>query len=612
MSHANNDTYYAKATAVATAGGKVYISDKAATPDYQETSGPVSASASSADVPFYLYAQPDAGKVFDRWERDGATVSNAAEYTATVTSSSKDQASPVEAVFTAYFRDRAAVELVPGNIPGTASISKTDNVVGDVVTLKYVLPRIPAYGCKNLMIAFEGWQDQDGVILSTDSEYTFEIKESATISPIVVNKASYKAEGYYRIRNAFNRTLAVIGNFKYSTKSSANFVDGLLRWVFPEDYVAADFANKVWNGSDDDPGVDVESMPSTVIYATGSNLNPDAGPESAILSKVDLSAQGVKISDVVSGATFTLKNESATSPGYAYLDAGLASFKMTHQEQDETLPDGTKVHRLYCRPMIGSPGANAYRSMAVQPIDEEHFDDFWFGAAASEEMLFEGGYWTSMYTAFPYECRDGVEAYYVREATTVSGEQYALLERIEGDRVPANTPVLLKCQGLKSRQNRLLPLLPSQATDIPAVEGNLLVGEFSLNTSITYQSREAANFLYTVAGRPEFNPDYMRVLSVNTAGEVGFYSLPPEEDGSQPKLAPNKVWLDMRSLPARSAVVRLSTGGKSGIHEYPVADGDGYESADADNTVYDLYGRRVANPQPGTLYIVGGKKTVFK
>lgn len=606
MSHANNDTYYAKATAVATAGGKVYVSAKAATPDYQETSGPVSASASSADVPFYLYAQPDAGKVFDRWERDGATVSNAAEYTATVTSSSKDEKAPTEAVFTAYFRDRAAVELVYDSKYGTATISNSDNVVGDVVTLTAVPVKITGYGTPspNIMITFEGWTDETGAVLSTDRTYTFEITEPKTITAQFKDQNSLKERGYYRIRNFGNRVLNIVGNFEVSSTSiltRENYLDGLVEWVCPEGLDKKQWANGM-SYSSDTPERDAESLPGTVLYITGTVKNLDAEPGNDVMTNVNVAAQGT---DTYSMTKKYLSIQPMERAKYGYhmlpITGGVA-VKMTYAYGA-------------CRGLIGSGKVDdPYSAMAIQPIDEEHFDDIWFGAAASEEMLFEGGYWTSMYTAFPYECRDGVEAYYVREATTVAGEQYALLEQIEGGRVPAETPVLLKCQGLKSRENRLMPLLPEEATDIPAVEGNLLVGDYSLYTGITVTEKDssAGKYVYELHGLTDFNPDYMRVLSVNAAGEVGFYSLPPEEDGSQPKLVPNKVWLDMRGMPARSAVVRLSTGGQTGIHEYPVADGDGYESADADNTVYDLYGRRVANPQPGTLYIVGGKKTVFK
>lgn len=51
--------------------------------------------------------------------------------------------------------------------------------------------------------------------------------------------------------------------------------------------------------------------------------------------------------------------------------------------------------------------------LEIQPVDIEHIDKYYFGAMPDETMKAEGGYWTSMYTAFPYECYepDGVEAY---------------------------------------------------------------------------------------------------------------------------------------------------------------------------------------------------------
>ena len=236
--------------------------------------------------------------------------------------------------------------------------------------------------------------------------------------------------------------------------------------------------------------------------------------------------------------------------------------------------------------------------MAMQPIDEEHMDHFWFGALPDEAMEFEGGYWTSMYTAFPYECRDGVEAYIVKEATTANGVAYACLTRIEGDRVPANTAVLLKCLGLTTKENRLLPLAPE--TEIPPVEGNALQGVYQL-----FASKEKD-------GRKLFDESTMRVLGVNSKGEIGFFKLSAGADGAPQELKANRAYLDMSLLPGVKAAsaFRLKLGNSSSDIDAIDASGDPVRFEDM--RVFDLSGRPVALPVPGTIYIVNGRKMLWK
>lgn len=234
--------------------------------------------------------------------------------------------------------------------------------------------------------------------------------------------------------------------------------------------------------------------------------------------------------------------------------------------------------------------------MAIQPIDEAHMDEFWFGASADESMDFDGGYWTSMYTGFPYECRDGVEAYYASKAVEANGLCYINIEKIESGIVPPYSAVLLKCQGTRSRQNRLLPL--DFNGDYPALEGNLLSGVFQL-----YTDKERN-------GLVKFDESTMRIFGRNTAGELGFYKLAPDTEGSISYLKTNKVYLDLTKLESSVSGplrIRINKDGSSGMGSLEDA-----FCRPHDDIIYDLNGRRVLNPQPGSVYIRNGRKFIMR
>lgn len=591
----DSKTYYSKVTASAPSGeGMVYVSREATdAPVYAEVSSDT-LSAASDKHKYYLYAQAAPGKEFRGWFEGESLLSDQSVYNCEVTATSQDVNKPTEKVLTARFGERTAAVRISANMPdvGTIAISNPENQVGDEVTLTAKVARVPMYNCRNLMIDFVGWRNGKGEYLSHDMTYTFKVEEPMDVEAVFENKNALKLKGYFRVRNIFNRVLSIVGNYKYeSVGSTGNYLDGLLHWRCPDDLVPADFANKSWNATDDIPGVDVEGLASTVIYISGDNLDVNAQPDGNALKSVNAFGQGTETKKMT-GQTLTIKPAIATCPGYYILYGGLsAGLKMTHREGDEDR-DGDGVndgHFMYCSPLLGRcKYDDPYSWMALQPIDEEHIDDFWFGATADESMLFDGGYWTSMYTGFPYECRDGVEAYYAKEVVTANGVAYIQVEKIESGIVPAYSAVLLKCNGLRSRENRLMPL--DFDANYGKLDGNLLEGSFQLHTD------KNGN------GRVKFDETTMRVFSANAAGELGFYKLKGQADGTASELAANKAYLDLGKMPAESR--------KASAFKVAFADVSGIESvrqeaeADAPAEYFTLEGLRVANPEKGRIYIV--------
>ncbi len=79
----------------------------------------------------------------------------------------------------------------------------------------------------------------------------------------------------------------------------------------------------------------------------------------------------------------------------------------------------------------------------------------------------EGYYYTTLFTEFPYQLGEGVEAFYI----DAINEGQAHLTQVEG-RVPAMTGVILRSKSRAAVSNVLLPL----NEEVAAIDGNLLQG----------------------------------------------------------------------------------------------------------------------------------------
>lgn len=490
---------------------------------------------------------------------------------------------------------------------GIVSFTPESPQVGDEVTFK---AQINGYdfngktaGSTNLTYAFERWADAEGNTVSYDPEFTHTITEAVEYTAVFKQLwEKPRKGGYYRVRNMANRVLTLEGNYKLSMPSfiSSGIAadETLLRWALDKnhdyDKFKTDTPDYKYNYTDDNPGMDVEANPQTIFYIESGKENGNN------LTDVSISAQGTSTYGLTGKKMQILPMDQSIYPGYYHIYTGASTLKGKVGIKMNVLWDNGGAD-IKCVVYLGKDTDNeVYNAFAFQPLNEELMDYFWFGAAPDEAMRFEGGYWSSMYTAFPYECRDGVEAYYAKETATANGNSYICLTRIEDGRVPANTAVLLKCHGLETKENRLLPLDPA-TENIPAIEGNLLKGEFQLYTNSGK------------AGRKNFDESTMRVLGLNSKGEVGFFKLSAGEGGAAVELAHNRAYLDISSLPAAAKAVsfRVTTdmSGTAGV-ESVIENGESVKFEDAE--IFDLNGRRVIAPSAGQVYIVNGKKTLWR
>lgn len=549
---------------------------------------------------YYLFEKPNIGYEFDCWEitsgnSNAEIVGNIIQVQAQKSSSASK---PTEVIVVGKFKKRSQPIIAKSSNEqiGTVTISGNNSWDSGSVILKAEkawstgLTALNGYRCANA-VKFIGWFDNNtGDCLSTETEYSidniteemnivgqFELRQS-------INKDNYNG-GYFRARyySCENDYLTINADYGPSLASAP------FSWVSLDDYISFSL-----NHSD----------PANILQFTGSmTSNSDNNfqyeKEKSILERVNLIGQGTSTNGVT-GQYFTINHTA--QPGlvkftYNFLTTTLVLKATEHSKQSPSSPfNGHGNGGVPLEFGVGADHAGEapdYQSyFELEPIDEEHIDEFYFGAEPSSDLFFNDGYWTTMYTSFPYKCweDDGVEAYYIKEfweeGKDLGLEPAAMLEKIEDGIVPAKTAVLLKCKSTEPSQNRLLPLTddqPNYYTD------NLLKGSFQLNSK-------------SVA-KTTFSSSSMKVLSV-VDGEVGFYNL---EEGKE--LTANKAWLDISGLGSNASKIKLKVGDTATFVEGISVN---TPEEDANAPIYNLQGIQVKNLVPGQIYIKNGKKFIAR
>ena len=180
----------------------------------------------------------------------------------------------------------------------------------------------------------------------------------------------------------------------------------------------------------------------------------------------------------------------------------------------------------------------------------------------------DANYYTTMFTEFPYELKDGVEAYYIDAVN----EGVAHLTQIEG-KVPAMTGVILRSKSAAAVSNTVIPV----DEEVAAIEGNLLKG--------TCLPMEAENV--SVMKRAAEGETANIVMGKANAVEANQCYIDTPEDGS------NVIIAAAGEAPADPTAIQAATIARQA------------------SPIYDLQGRRVMNPTKG-LYIQNGKKAIVK
>ena len=297
---------------------------------------------------------------------------------------------------------------------------------------------------------------------------------------------------YYRLwSKTSNKYVWMVGDTYTAANRSS---DGFWGAIFSNSIVLHPKLSTVYSST---PSEEYASSAGTVVYITG---NPNA---SGGLNKVDIVAQGIGSQSIIKKAGSNVEIIAESTP------EGITKFYGNIFLGKRYLKDGASYGFGNSTILCGGDDNNEFE---LEPLDEAHMDKYYFGAAPKTKV--GDKYYTTMYTAFPYKCYDGVKAYIV---TKVDHRKSQIsIREIKNGEVPANTPVILECLTDKPATNRLVPTT-SQAI---IVERNLLEGVIDIN-------HNAGNDAY----RTKFDPATMRVLAAdgfkfgktNTTGDNADY-----------------------------------------------------------------------------------------
>ena len=473
---AGGTDYYFKVTATASpkGDGKVYVSDSQTAPkssDYGDEkifTTSESSSQQAASKEFNLFAKPADGFVFDKWTKDDGTTEVSRQKntsTGTLTSSSKEEKSPAGFGYIAHFiKAGDAYVTSEDESIGTVGISNATNAVGDEVTLTAYPDMFSG--------TFKAWT-KDGKVVSTDNPYTFTVTEENKGKYVATFDKKDMTTGFYCIVHnvKFNRNLGLMGISDKTVSRDNRYLKNSIMLLEPNSDV-------------------MHASPAFVLRITGTS-DGNGG-----LDDTNMSAQGMD-SKSISGQAFTFSKHG--DHYYITGKAGSITAYMVDYDDAKTKEEGLGVVNhpgLY----NGANENDGSYHWQVIPITRNSTDAY-FGAMPSEKAKVDGKYYTTMYTAFPYECLDGVKAYTV---DNINADGSVHLKEITSGKVPSKTAVVLACNSTKPSENRLLPLLEEPA----AVEGtNLLKGEIWLKD----ESKTEDEY------RTKFNASTMRVLG-NTTG----------------------------------------------------------------------------------------------
>ncbi len=226
----------------------------------------------------------------------------------------------------------------------------------------------------------------------------------------------------------------------------------------------------------------------------------------------------------------------------------------------------------------------------IEPVKDNAAD--YFGVAPVSKMKGKNGkYFTSLYTDFPMQIVDNMNAYIVESIGTTGAEKgYAQCTKIasQGDIIPAGTPIVLECETTQSFSNRLLPIANTDA----APTNNILKGVFFDEAKATIETGGKTVRVFNI------NPN------TTVRNPIGFYRY------SGTTIKGNKAFL---LVDAKTSGAKLDG---YDMEEERTVNGINEVTSeaivtDANAVYYDLQGRRVERPGRG-IYIVNGKKVIIK
>lgn len=545
--------------------------------DYNET---VSAGGNTTTVT--LNATPIDGWRFLRWEDGGGnTLEGGTSPTVTLT---HDMTSKQENEywgglfwnytykqdkvynFTAYFAENGTViaKVKKGQESiGSAVIKEQSFKVGDKVHLE-------ANNINDSQIFgwfFDHWEREDEVAVENAERNIIEVEVTDDRVTYIAVFNQVDTENYCFFRNkGTGQYLKIVATNNYINPTDQDNPIGSLN---------GSFAMVEETKAISDPGC--------VFMVTGST----AGGGLQNLKQVTIISQGQAVGGLKGAKIISKPLTISSASASTYYISFTGTVKTKNGNVDVT---------LYFRDNKGTPDlpsttTDESSQWEMLMLNKANLETNYFGLSPNALLKKGNKYYTTLYTTFPYELQSG-KAYYINDESIKpygeEGKYRVACHEVAGKQVPANSAVIIECDGTSPADNKILPL--PQSTHISPFEGQhqLLHGY----TKIEHGEKSGNGHIY--------------VLSVGQKTGLGFYKLK-----SGTPMADNKAYSSL-SEEAQSAAKSISFSFGDDDMETPLAI---EEVALPENIVgqpiYDLQGRRVKNPSQG-IYIVNGKKYVIK
>lgn len=352
-----------------------------------------------------------------------------------------------------------------------------------------------------------------------------------------------------------------------------------------------------------------ESNPGTVIYVSGSDY------------ALTLDAQGMNTDELLnkfgySGYKLKLSSKGELNTTYQGMQIDLIDFGY---EYPVTRNAFCAVATLN---FISTNSVSQYALWDLKKIDNV---EEYFGIYPNEGIEIGGKYYTTLFTSFAYQLREGMKAYYIDQHiydTNHVQEPIARLQEITDGKVPAATPVIIECSSSNVADNKVTLLTET----LSPIKGNELKGRIFCFIPTQYEDQNMKNAL-------EFNKSTMRVMGLvdierdNSNGKIIGAKLAFVNEASN--TYNNTLTLNNGYIPANKVYLPINSSDDAatakGIklllpEEYAVATSISKvtsEDLPVQEGIYTLTGVKVKNTNstedlPSGIYIIGGKKHIVK
>ena len=609
---ANTSTYYyradveAKLTNGVTGGGKVYVTtDPQSTPSYTSTSdytvGQQDVVGDYGQRKFYYYAQADDGYIFSHWADNrynnnthSPNSTDGTPYFNTDRTFNGKKNSRTQFNTYAIFLKQNGVIKVQTSDPskGSVAIDNLNNQYTQTVT-------ISAFPDTQNGVKFLGWRKNGtGDFVSTSASYT--LIASAETEGTYYAYFSEPAEVVYcRIKN--NKTGNFLSLYGGPDKRAGNHqrevsgesrndgfkFDDCLQLISPEE---------------------AQGNPATVFKLQGS----PAGQGRTI--GVNLSAHGASYLNYVKNDDAYELTITTSGSGISHIFAPFTLDSDISAMNSYFCDEGTGW--LVMKTTDGLSSDVLKSSEWIVYILDENTVEGAFGANTKAKYTKEGKdgqqyYYTTMYTDFPYQLKDGVNAYYlVFNSEFKEITDRAVFTQVEGDVVPANLAVVLECPAVQNSAtsgtvvNRLLPLPANTPSNV-----NINDGDNYMRGYICLDGKKRENdkvHMYVLSSKNDKLGFYHSTASYMTPNKA--YLLVPEGAEDQAEQYAKNVTFCF-GMPDESSENQETNGIE--LSELMVDEND-------NTPVYNLNGTIVAEGKaaekmlrPG-VYVKKGKKFVVK